>query len=148
MAGIPHDACLGLALQVLEKLLTIPIDLTYCMPIPMMLAYAHKSYVYQTWCEDGEGTSALSGDARASHILSWRLEGLALGEGVDDNSPDRSASLAHSASSAVPCSPALPIQVSFLVQEFLSMAPVKWIPLKPHNQCLHASDPQRICSDL
>ena len=36
MAGIPHDACLGLALQIP----TIPIDLTYCMQIPMMIAYA------------------------------------------------------------------------------------------------------------
>ena len=88
MAGVPHNACLGLALQVLEKLPTIPIDLNYHMPIPMMLAYAPKSYAYQTWHEDGGGTSALSGDARASCILSQRLEWLALGEGADDNSPD------------------------------------------------------------
>ena len=62
-----------------------------------MLAYTPESYVYQMWHEDGEGTSALSGDTRASHILSQRLEQLAFGEGEDDNSPDRSASPAHSA---------------------------------------------------
>ena len=48
MAGIPHNAFLGQALQVLEKLPIIPIDLTYYTPMPMMLAYTPKSYAYQT----------------------------------------------------------------------------------------------------
>ena len=69
MAGVPQDACLGLALQVLDKLPTIPIDLTYHMSIPMMLAYGPESNAYQTWHKDGGGTSALSGDARASCML-------------------------------------------------------------------------------
>ena len=104
MAGVSHDACLGLALQVLNKLPTIPIDLSYCTPIPMMLAYGPELYAYQTWCEDGGETSALSWDARASYILTWKLEWFAHGEGVDDSGSDRSASPAHSACSAVPCS--------------------------------------------
>ena len=105
VAGVPHDACIGLAFQVLNKLPTIPIDLTYHMPIPMMLAYGPESYAYQTWQEDRGGTSALSRDARASCILLWRLEWLTHGEGVDDNSLHRCASPAHSPSSAVPHSP-------------------------------------------
>ena len=147
MAGIPHDACLGLALQVPEKLPTIPIDLTYHTPIPIMLAYALGSYAYQTWHEDGEGTSALSGDARACHILSQTLVQLALGEGEDDNSPDRSASPAHFTGSAAPYSPRHSPSKS-PVQEFLSGPQVKWIPLKPHSQCLLTSNPQRICPGL
>ena len=43
MAGVSHNACLGLVLQVLNKLPTIPIDLSYCMPIPMMLAHGPES---------------------------------------------------------------------------------------------------------
>ena len=105
VAGVPHDAYLGLALQVLDKLPTIPIDLTYHTPIPMMLAYGPESCAYQTWCQDEGGTSALSRDARASCILLWRLEWLSHGEGVDDSSPDRCASPAHSTCSAVPHSP-------------------------------------------
>ena len=49
VAGISHDACLGLTLHILNKLPTIPIDLSYCMPIPMMLACGPESYEsYQT----------------------------------------------------------------------------------------------------
>ena len=104
ITGVPHDTCLSLALQVLNKLPTMPIDLSYCMPIPMILAYGPESYDYQTWHEDRGETSALSRDARASHILTWKLEQLAHGERVDDSSSDRSALPAHSACSAVPCS--------------------------------------------
>ena len=39
MAGVSYDACLGLSLQVLDTLPTIPIDLSYHLPIPMMLTY-------------------------------------------------------------------------------------------------------------
>ena len=59
MAGISHNACLGLALQVLDKLPTIPKDLSYHTLIPMMLAYGPESYAYQTWCKDGGETSSL-----------------------------------------------------------------------------------------
>ena len=72
--GVPHNTCLSLALQVLDKLLTVPIDLSYHMLIPMMLAYGPESYAYQTWSKDGGETSALSGEARASYVLTWKLE--------------------------------------------------------------------------
>ena len=65
IAGVPHDTCLSLALQVLDKLPTVSIDLSYCMLIPMMLAYGPESYAYQTWHED----SALSGEASTSMVL-------------------------------------------------------------------------------
>ena len=102
MAGVSHNTCLGLALQVLSKLPTIQIDLSYHMPIPMMLAYGPESYAYQTWCEDGGETSSLSGEARASHLLTWKPEWLACGGRIDDSSSDRSACPAHSACSTAP----------------------------------------------
>ena len=109
VADIPHEACLGLILQVLNKLPTIPMDLSYHMPIPMMLAYGLESYTFQTWCEDGEETSSLGKKARASCLLKRKLKQLANGGRIEDSSLDRSASLAHSAGSAVPgsmgCSP-------------------------------------------
>ena len=102
MVGVPHEACLGLALQVLDKFPIIPIDLSYHTPIPMMLAYGPESYTFQTWCEDGEETYYLGKKARASHLLMGKLEQLAHGGRIDDSSSDRSTSLAHSTASTVP----------------------------------------------
>ena len=105
MAGVSHDACLDLTLQVLDKLPTIPIDLSYCTPIPMMLAYGSESYAYQTWHEDGGETSSLGKEARASHLLTRKLKWLAHGGRIEDSSSDRCASPADSTGSAVPGSP-------------------------------------------
>ena len=58
VAGVPHEACLGLTLQVLDKLPTIPMDLSYHTPIPMVLAYGPGSNAFQTWHEDREETSS------------------------------------------------------------------------------------------
>ena len=43
VAGVSHNACLGLTFQVLTKFPTIQIDLSYCVLIPMMLAYGPES---------------------------------------------------------------------------------------------------------
>ena len=66
VAGIPQDVCLHLALQVLKLLPTIPIDLSFHTPIPMMLAYGPESYASCAWLEDGGETSSLGKKARAS----------------------------------------------------------------------------------
>ena len=47
-----HDACLGLAFQVLAKLPTIPIDLTFSMQIPLVMCYCPESCIYQIWGTD------------------------------------------------------------------------------------------------
>ena len=99
----------------LDKLPTVPIDLSYHRPIPMMLAYGPESYAYQTWCKDRGETSALSGEVRASCILTWKLKWLAHGKGVNDTSSNRSASLAHSTCSAVPLPEMLFILIPFPV---------------------------------
>ena len=74
MAGFSHNGCLGLVLQVLDKLPTIPINLSYCMLIPMMLAYGPESYAYQTWHKDGEETFSLREEVRASHLFMRKLK--------------------------------------------------------------------------
>ena len=102
MAGVPHEVCLGLALQVLNKFPTFPMDLSYCTPIPMMLAYGPESYTFQTWCEDGDETSSLGKKARAPCLVTRKLKLLAHRGRIDDSSSDRSASLAHSTGSAAP----------------------------------------------
>ena len=92
VAGVSHNACLGLALQVLNKLPTIPIDLSYCMPIPMMMAYGPEPYACQTWHEDGGETSSLGKEARASCLLMRKLKWLSHEGRINDSSSDRSAS--------------------------------------------------------
>ena len=44
--GASPNACLGLALQVLNKLPIIPIDLTFSTQIPMIMGYCPESCVY------------------------------------------------------------------------------------------------------
>ena len=47
VAGLPHEACLNLALQILDKLPTLPLDLSYHTAICRMLAYCPESYAFQ-----------------------------------------------------------------------------------------------------
>ena len=54
-AGLSNKACLSLALQILEKLPTLPLDLSYCTAIPRMLAYCPESYDFQAWSTAGDG---------------------------------------------------------------------------------------------
>ena len=46
-AGLPNKACLSLALQILDKLPTLPLDLSYHTAILRMLAYWPESYAFQ-----------------------------------------------------------------------------------------------------
>ena len=56
MAGVPQDVCLHLALQIFDLLPTIPTNLSFCAPIPMMLTYGPESYTSYPWLEDGGET--------------------------------------------------------------------------------------------
>ena len=49
VAGLPQSSCLELALKILNQLSTIPLDLSYCTLVPMMITYAPESYAYETW---------------------------------------------------------------------------------------------------
>ena len=76
VAGIPQDICLHLALQVLELLPTIPMDLSFYATIPMVLAYGPESYASPAWLGDGGETSSLGKKAKASHLMRKKLEQL------------------------------------------------------------------------
>ena len=59
VAGMPQDTCLHLALQVLKLLPTIPLDISFHVPFPIMLAYGLESYSSQAWLQNKEETSSL-----------------------------------------------------------------------------------------
>ena len=61
--GISFDACLGLALQVLNLLLQIPIDISFQTQIPLTIAY-------RRWHSKQGGVSPLCKEVRASCTLS------------------------------------------------------------------------------
>ena len=71
--GMPQDTCLCLTLQVLELLPTIPLDISFHAPFPMMLMYGPESYSSQAWLQNEEETSSLGEGAKASHILEKKL---------------------------------------------------------------------------
>ena len=99
-ASIPHKACLTLALQILNKLPTIPLDFSYCTAIPMMLAHCPESYAFQPWSTTGDGDYLLDDNTQATNLLTQKLTHMAGGANLDDRSPNKAAS-----GSAVLCSP-------------------------------------------
>ena len=72
MAGISHDLCPDLTLQIPNRLPTIPIKLSFCTPISLMLAYGPESYAYQT--------SSIGKEVRAPGLLTRKLKWLGPGE--------------------------------------------------------------------
>ena len=68
--GIMFDACLGLALEVLNLLLQIPIDISFQTQIPLPIAYCPESSVYRRWHSEQGGVSPLYKEVRASCTLS------------------------------------------------------------------------------
>ena len=88
-SGMPQEICLCFPLQVLELLPIIPLDISFHAPFPMMLAYSLESYSSQAWLENEGETYSLGEMARASHILSKKLERMAKQETGGD-SPDKS----------------------------------------------------------
>ena len=68
--GITFDACLGLALQVLNLLLQIPIDILFQTQIPLTITYCPESSVYRRWHPEQGSVSPLRKEVRASCTLS------------------------------------------------------------------------------
>ena len=68
--GFMFDACLGIALQVLNLLPQIPIDISFQAQIPLTITYCLESSVYRRWCPEQGGVSPLCKEIRASHTLS------------------------------------------------------------------------------
>ena len=80
VAGLPQNSCLDLALKILNQFPTIPLDLSYHTPIPMMITYAPESNAYETWHGDGQGNSTLGEETKASHLLTKKLVWMVDGE--------------------------------------------------------------------
>ena len=68
--GITFDACLGLALQVLNLLPQIPIDISFHTQIPLTITYCPESSVYRRWHPEQGSVSPLHKEIRVSHTLS------------------------------------------------------------------------------
>ena len=94
-----------LALQILDKLSTLPLDLFYCTAIPRMLAYCPESYAFQAWSTARNGDYQLDNNAQLASMLSFKLTWMAGRADLDGPNPGRATSPAGSADSAMPCSP-------------------------------------------
>ena len=68
--GIMFDACLGIALQVLNLLLQIPIDISFQTQIPLTIVYCPESSIYRRWHPEQGSVSPLQKEIRVSHTLS------------------------------------------------------------------------------
>ena len=98
-AGLPNKACLSLALQILEKLPTLPLDLSFCTGLlPRVLCLPSRE------C-NGDGDYQLNNCARVASVLSSKLAHMAGGVNLDGPNPGGATSPTGSASSGVPCSP-------------------------------------------
>ena len=74
--SITYDACLGLALQVLNLLLPIPIDISFHTQILLTIAYCPESSIYRKWHPKQGGILPLCKEIRGSCILSKVLGGV------------------------------------------------------------------------
>ena len=74
--GIIFDAYLGIALQVLNLLLQVPIDILFQTQIPLTIAYCPESSIYRRWHPEQGGVSPLCKEIRVSHTLSKVLGGV------------------------------------------------------------------------
>ena len=83
--GITFDACLGLALQVLNLLPQIPIDISFQTQICLTITYCPESSIYRRSYPKQGGVSPLHKEVRASRTLSKVLGRVTrqASEGVD-----------------------------------------------------------------
>ena len=68
--GIMFNDCLGHALQVLNLLLQIPVDISFQTQIPLTIVYCLESSIYRRWCPEQGGVLSLHKEVRASWTLS------------------------------------------------------------------------------
>ena len=73
--GITFSDCLSLALQVLNLLPQIPMDVLFQTQIPLTIAYCLEFSIYRRWCPQQGRVSPLCKEVRASWTLSKMLGG-------------------------------------------------------------------------
>ena len=74
--GIMFDTCLGIALQVLNLLLQLSIDISFQTQIPLTIAYWPESSIHRRRCPEQGSVSSLRKEIRASHTPSKVLGGI------------------------------------------------------------------------
>ena len=74
--GIMFDACLGFALQVLNLLPQIPINILFQTQIPLTITYCLESSIYRKWHPEQGSISPLHKEIRASHTFTKVLGGV------------------------------------------------------------------------
>ena len=67
--GITFNDCLSLALQVLNLVPQIPVDVSFQALSPLTIAYCPESSIYRRWCPEQGGVSPLCKEVRASQTL-------------------------------------------------------------------------------
>ena len=74
--GITFNNCLSLALQVLNLLPQIPVDVSFQAQMPLTITYCPESSIYRRWCPEQGGVSPLCKEVRASRTLTKVLGGV------------------------------------------------------------------------
>ena len=74
--GITFNDCLSLVLHVLHLLPQIPMDVSFQMQIPLIIAYCPESSVYRRWHSEQGSVSPLCMEVRASQTLTKVLGGV------------------------------------------------------------------------
>ena len=74
--SITFNDCLSLALQVLNLLPQIPVNISFQAQIPLTIPYCPESSVYRRWCLKQGGVSPLRKEVRASQTLTKVLGGV------------------------------------------------------------------------
>ena len=64
--GMTFEDCLNLTLHILPLLLQVPVDVSYEMQIPLIIAYCPESSVYRRWHAKHGGVSHFHKEVRAS----------------------------------------------------------------------------------
>ena len=59
--GITFSDCLSLAMQVLNLLLQIPMDVSFQTQIPLTIAYCPESSIYRRWCPHKKIAKGITG---------------------------------------------------------------------------------------
>ena len=99
---ITFNDCLGLALQVFNLLLQIPVDISFQTQILLTIAYCPESFIYRRWHPEHGRVLPLCKEVRASWTLSKVLGRVTCQPSERVDHPPPSAASDNSAGSGRP----------------------------------------------
>ena len=98
--GVTFEDCLSLTLRILPLLPQIPVDISYKMQIPLIIAYCPESSVYRRWHPEQGGVFPFCKEIRASQTMTKVLGGIHhQGSEGADHTPSPAASEGSAGSS-------------------------------------------------